>query len=77
MVVAGDTDGLEAVELKPPTELVHEYVLPDTDAAPMVNAGTPTQMVDAEPAAAAGNGLVVMVTEFEFEHPLEFISVTV
>ena len=52
-------------------------MLPDTDVAPIVNADAPTQMLDGEPAAAAGSGFVVIVTEFELEQPPEFVSVSV
>jgi len=76
-VAAGDTDGLDIVELKPETVLAHEYVLPDTAAAPIVNAGTPAQIVDGDPAAAAGSGLTVMVTELDLVHPFELVSVKV
>ena len=76
-VEAGDTDGFETVELKPETVLVHEQVLPDTAAAPIVNAGTPAQMVDGDPAEATGNGLTVIVTELDFVHPFILVSVTV
>ena len=35
MVVVGDTDGLELVELNPAGELTHEYVLPPTAVVPI------------------------------------------
>jgi hypothetical protein len=37
----------------------------------------PVQMVDEEPAFAAGNGLTVTLTEFVFVHPFELVSVKV
>ena len=48
-----------------------------TDAAPIVNAGAPTQIVAGEPAAATGRALTVKVNELDFTHPAEFVSVSV
>jgi hypothetical protein len=51
-------------------------VLPETAVAPRV-ADCPGQMLEFDPAAAAGNEFTVTVTELELIQPFEFVSVTV
>ena len=77
MVAVGETDGFAAVDVNPAGLLVHAYVLPLTAAAPIL-IEFPVQMLVLEIVAAFGIGLTVMVTEFDFLHPVAvFVSVTV
>ena len=75
MVARGPTNGLDEVDEKPAGLLAHEYVLPATAVAPIEIDG-PAHIVAFGAVAAAGVG-TVMVTELDFTHPLEFVSVTV
>jgi hypothetical protein len=54
--------------------LLQEYVLPDTDAAPIV-AVLPLHIVDADPAFAAGFALTVTVTDAEDKQPVAVVVV--
>lgn len=77
VLIVGDTDGFELVELKPDGLDVQEYVFPETAEAPMVVL-LPRQTDLFNPAFAKGNGFTVTVTVFELEHPVEvFVSVKV
>lgn len=76
VVPFGLTVGFEMLEVKPKGELVQAYVLPETEDEPMLVA-TPAQVVDVEPAETVGRELTLMVTELEFTHPLELVSVNV
>jgi len=57
-------------------ELVHEYVLPEIATAPM-DIGLPAHMAVFDTTEAVGNGLTVIVTEFDFTQAFEFVSVKV
>ncbi len=77
VVVVGDTDGLDTVDVNPVGVDVHEYVLPVTDAAPIV-VELPVQMAFADPVVAAGTGFTVMTTVFVVEHvPLDSVRLYV
>ena len=77
VVVVGLTEAVEAVELYPEGELVQVYVLPLTEALPIV-AELPRPIDASLPAFAAGSALTVIVVEFEFWHPVAVtLSVTV
>ena len=68
--------GLDTEASLNPVEGLHEYELPDTDAAPIDN-DDPLQIVADDPAAATGNGLTVTVTLFDLTQLLPLVSVTV
>ena len=72
MVTVGLTVGLAAVEVKPAGEEVHEYVLPDTDDAPMLVLA-PRQIALAEPTLAFGKGFTVTTTESDLKQPVAVI----
>jgi hypothetical protein len=74
VVIVGETLGLEEVEVKPEGELVQEYVLPETAAAP-IEIEFPIHMAVFGITAAAGSGFTVIVTELDFTQPLLFVSI--
>jgi hypothetical protein len=76
LVDVGDTIGFETVELNPEIELVHLYRLPATAVVP-IEIELPMQIAVLAITDAAGKGLTVMVTESDFTHPFEFVSVKV
>ena len=77
VVTAGLTDGFASVEVKPAGTELQLYVLPATVAAP-ITVLCPAQMILADPATAAGNGLTVTTTLLLLAHPVAVIvSVTV
>ena len=77
VVTEGDTDGFDVVEVKPEGVLVHAYVFPVTAVPPIV-VEEPAQRPALVPALAAGRGLTVTTTEFDFKQPVvELVSVTV
>ena len=51
-------------------------MLPATDAAP-IDIDDPVQMLVLDIVAATGNAKTFIVTEFDFTHPLELVSVSV
>ena len=72
----GDAVGLEEVEVKPDGTLTHEYVLPPTAVAP-IDKEAPIQIAVFAITEAAGKVLTVTVTELDFTHPFELVSVRV
>lgn len=56
--------------------LTHEYVLPAEAVAPM-DREEPAQTLVFAIVAAIGNWKIEIITELEFEHPFEFVSVIV
>ena len=71
-MVAGLTDGFEEVDVNPDGLLVHEYVLPLTEVAPMA-IDAPEQMAVLAIIEAAGKALTVTVTGFDFVQPVAVI----
>ena len=74
--MVGDTDGLASVEVNPAGLLVQAYVLPATEVAPIL-IEEPVQIGLLAIVAAAGSGLTVIDTVFDFTQLLEFVSVSV
>ena len=72
VVAVGLTDGFDDVEEKPDGFDAQLYVLPFTDAAPIV-ALLPEHIDWLVPALAPGNGLTVITTLLVFEHPEDVI----
>ena len=76
MVAVGLTLGFEAVELNPDGLDVQLYVLPLTEAAPIVVLA-PLQIAPLLPTLAVGNGFTVITTLFVLLQPVAVIvSVT-
>ena len=76
-MVAGLTDGLEDVELKPDGLLAQLYVLPATAVAPM-EMGVPEHVLELVMVAAAGSAFTVMATELVLVQPVAvMVSVNV
>jgi hypothetical protein len=74
VVIVGETVGFDVKEPNP-NELVHEYELPMTLAAP-IEIVVPEHIVALALTAAAGNGLTVIITELVLEQPFEPVSVS-
>ena len=72
MVTVGLAEGLAEVEVKPAGELIQEYVLPATEAAP-IEMLEPVQISVLDITDAEGKGLTVIVTEFDLLHPVAVI----
>ena len=73
VVTVGLTFGLLEVEVNPEGDDVHEYVLPLTEEAPIVDED-PVHIVLAEPVLALGNGLTVTTHESDL---LQLVEPTV
>ena len=67
---------MEEVDVYPDGTLTQEYVLPPTAVAPM-DKDAPIQIAVLEITDAAGKALTVNVTELDFTHPFELVSVRV
>ena len=63
VVTVGETDGFDNVEVKPDGDDVQLYVLPATEAAPIVT-DAPLQIEELAPVVAAGKGLTVTIAVF-------------
>ena len=72
MVVTGETDGLDEVELNPDGVLAQAYVLPATAVAPM-DTDAPLQILVLDATAAAGKAYIVTVTGFDLVQPVAVI----
>src|SRR6185312_9806883 len=70
------TVGFEKVELYPDDEFVHEYILPETAVDPN-EILEPKHIFVSEIIGTVGNGFILIVTELDFVHPFEFVSVRV
>ena len=75
VVIVGDTEGFDVVEVNPLGLLVQLYVLPATLSAPIV-VEPPLQIVAFEPALLVGKGFTVMVTVLVALHPVAVIVST-
>ena len=69
MAEVGFTEGFDNVELNPDGLLVQLYLLPETEAAPMLMA-EPAHTVAFEIVLAVGRGFTLIVTEPVWLHPL-------
>ena len=76
-MLVGLAVGFDTVVELNPVDGVQLYVFPPTAVEPIV-VEAPLQIDTFDPAAAAGNGLTVTVTEFDLAHPVAvMVSVTV